>query len=76
MNIGRRAAMRAIDFQCMNVPRTWHSQIPNEIDSVMDARRKPRLLGELEKKVELKLSSGKSKVQAPGFSDVNTRRRS
>lgn len=47
MNRGKIPAMKATLFQCRKVPRMWHNKIPKEIESVMEARRKPRYFGSL-----------------------------
>lgn len=53
--MGKIPATNATIFQGKNVPRTWHSKMPNEIESVMEASRNPRYFGSLQMKGNRKL---------------------
>lgn len=63
MNIGKTPASKATTCQWMNVPSTWQSSIPNEIESVIDARRNPLYFGSLQMKTEKRKWKGDHKSQ-------------
>lgn len=55
IRMGKIPATNATIFQWRNVPRTWHSKMPKEIESVMDASRNPRYFGSLQMRGNEKL---------------------
>lgn len=49
---GKTPAMKETTFQCRNVPNTWQSRMPNEMERVIEASRKPLNFGSLWTKKE------------------------
>jgi hypothetical protein len=54
ISTGNIPAMKATTFQCMKVPRTWQSRMPNDIERVMEASRNPRYFGSLRRRAKKK----------------------